>query len=418
MRQLLLQVPSGQGEEVLTRTSHLETTNALIVPGRTSEDDRDLVFLHVPNDAVDDVVTAVQAITEVHATIHPQGVLTLSPPPEEPPDPLLDTSPRAPIEILLAGLQSAGSWPAFLAYSLLSGIVVWIGLYGGVWYLLTAAMLIAPFAGPAINTAIASATGRPGLLRHSVARYLGGIATGAVAAALLTLIARQRVATELMVAVTDLSLVYVLLPLAAGAAGALYLTTSEHSSLVSGAAVGMLVAASLAPPTGVLGSALVIGRMDLVGRTVFLIVLQLAGINLVASGVFRLYGLRPERERFGTGSRRALSVALATSALLVVGMVGWQTVATGTWGQRQDLAVAAVAHIQDAADGMDGVTLLDTDVRHGRFASDHLIASVTVSTEPGRTADVETTLTSLLRETLARQGVPVVVDLTVLDDAP
>lgn len=418
MRQVLLQVPSGQGEEVLTRTSHLETANVLVVPGRTTEGDRDLVFLHVQNDAVEEVIEAVQSIAEVHATIHPQGVLTLTPPPEEPPDPLLDVSPRAPIEILLAGLQSAGSWPAFLSYSLLSGVVVWIGLYGGVWYLLTAAMLIAPFAGPAINTAIASATGRTELLQHSVGRYLGGIATGAASAAVLTLIARQRVATELMVVVTDLSLVYVLLPLAAGAAGALYLTTSEHSSLVSGAAVGMLVAASLAPPTGVLGSALVMGRLDLVGRAAFLIVLQLAGINLVASGVFRLHGLRSEQPRFGTGNRRTLSIALASCALIVVAMVGWQTVGTGAWGQRQDLAVAAVAHIQDAAEETGGVTLLDTDIRHGRFASDHLIASVTVSTEPGRSAEVEETLTRRIRATLAERGIPAVVDLTVLDDAP
>ncbi len=38
---------------------------------------------------------------------------------------------------------------------------------------------------------------------------------------------------------------------------------SERSSLVSGAAVGMQVAASLAPPAGLVGMAIAIGRWDI-----------------------------------------------------------------------------------------------------------------------------------------------------------
>lgn len=51
---------------------------------------------------------------------------------------------------------------------------------------------------------------------------------------------------------SQISIAAVLLPLAAGAAGALNLFQSERSSLVSGAATGMLVAASLAPPAGII----------------------------------------------------------------------------------------------------------------------------------------------------------------------
>lgn len=417
MRQLLLQVPSGVGEEVLTRTADLEVSNALVLAGRAAEGDRDLVVMHVPNDQVDEVLTTVQDMTTVRATLDPSGVMTLSPPAEEPPDPLLDVGPRAPIEVVLAGLQSAGSWPSFLAYSLISGIVVWIGLHGGIWYLLTAAMLIAPFAGPAINTAIASATGRTGLLRHSVARYAAGVGTGAAAAAVLTLVAGQRTATELMVSVTDLSLVHVLLPLAAGAAGALYLVTSEHSSLVSGAAVGMLVAASLAPPTGVLGAALVIGRGDLLGRAVFVIVLQLVGINLVASAVFRLYGLSPEQVRFRTGRRWALTVALASCALLVSGLVGWQAI-NPSWGRGEDLAIGAVEHVRQEADLLEGVRLLDVDVRPSRFTRDHVIATVTLAGNPDRSGELASALDRRLRGELAEHGLSVVLDLTVLDVRP
>ena len=61
--------------------------------------------------------------------------------------------------------------------------------------------------------------------------------------------------------------------IAAGAAGAINLMQSERSSLVSGAATGMLVAASLAPPAGIIGMAAAIGRWDMAVSGLFLLLL-------------------------------------------------------------------------------------------------------------------------------------------------
>ena len=124
------------------------------------------------------------------------------------------------------------------------GVVVWIGLFTNTIYLLTAAMLIAPFAGPAMNTAIATARGDWSLLRRTLLRYVAALAVTIAIAGTLSSILHQNTTTELMVATSNLSAVAVLLPLVADAAGALNLVQSERSSLVSGAAVGMLVAAS------------------------------------------------------------------------------------------------------------------------------------------------------------------------------
>ncbi len=150
----------------------------------------------------------------------------------------------------MAGLQSVGSWKGFLGYAAAAGVVVWIGLYTNTSYLLVAAMLIAPFAGPAMNLAIATARGDITLLKRSLIRYFSALLVTILVALALSLILRQEIPTNQMVQTSELSSVALLLPLAAGAAGALNLVQSQRSSLVSGASVGMLVAASLAPPAG------------------------------------------------------------------------------------------------------------------------------------------------------------------------
>ncbi|MDV2994536.1 MAG: hypothetical protein N4J56_004190 [Chroococcidiopsis sp. SAG 2025] len=95
----------------------------------------------------------------------------------------------------------------------------------------------------------------------------------------------------------------VLLSLAAGAAGALNLVQSQRSSLVSGASVGMLVAASLAPPAGLVGMAVAIGRWDMATSGLFVLLLQLVGINLTAAILFRVFGLSVQGSRYRRGKQ-------------------------------------------------------------------------------------------------------------------
>ena len=198
-------------------------------------------------------IQSLSDIDGVRISLIPRGVLTFHPPADKAPEEVTDVSMRSPIEIFLAGLQSIGSFKGFTGYAISAGVVVWIGLFTNTIYLLTASMLIAPFAGPAMNTAIGSATGNGKLLRRSLLRYGFGLFVTAATAALLSLLMQQRIATPLMIDVSQISVVSLLLPLVAGFAGALFLVQSERDSLVSGAAVGVLVAASLAPPTGLPG---------------------------------------------------------------------------------------------------------------------------------------------------------------------
>ena len=207
------------------------------------------------------------------------------------PNKVIDVEHKSPLEVFLAGLQSVGSWKGFIAYAVIGGIIVWIGLYTNSSFLLVASMLVAPFAGPAMNFAIATARGDGLLFKRSIIRYLSAIAVTVSVTCLLSLIFGQNLATYTMVESSKVSAVSVLLPLAGGAAGALNLVQSERSSLVSGTAVGMLVAAALAPPAGTVGMAIAFGRWEMVANCGFVLILQLIGINLAATTVFRLYGL-------------------------------------------------------------------------------------------------------------------------------
>ena len=279
MRQLTVRVPRGSGEKVLAAARDLGGANLAGMEATAEGKPFDLVLAHVPNAQVGPLLDALEGEPDLHVTLLPQGVITLRPPASEAPDQATDVDPRSPIEVFLGGLQSVGSWTAFLGYAVAAGIVVWVGLFTNTVYLLTAAMLIAPFAGPAMNAALATARGDATLLGRALGRYFAALAVTISVAGALSLVLGQHVATNMMVSTSTLSSVAVLLPIVAGAAGALNLCQSERSSLVSGAATGMLVAASLAPPAGVVGMGAAVGEWDMVKSAGFVLLLQLVGIN-------------------------------------------------------------------------------------------------------------------------------------------
>lgn len=325
MRQVTVQVPRGTGRQLIGPARELGASTLVRFDGTGgSGDPVDVLTVTVPNASVGPLIDRAQQLGEVEASVPATGVFAFEPPAGEPPEELVDVTARSPYEVVLAGQQSAGSWKGFLAYAAVAGVVVWLGLFTETWYLLTASMLIAPYAGPAMNTAIAIVTGRSGLLGHSLFRYATGIAVTAIISGLLTVVAGQHVATDLMAEVLTITLAAFLLPTAAGVAGASFLVQSEHSSLISGAAVGILVAASLAPPAGGLGMALALGRPDLVVLAAFLIALQLTGITASAIVVLWLYGVRPRRVRFGSHRPRMLIVGLVASVALTGVLVATQ----------------------------------------------------------------------------------------------
>ena len=365
MRQMTISVPRGCADKVLAEAEACEASELGVLQGTRDDKPVDIVVTNVPNARIEGLMDALEPIGDLHVTFAPQGVFALRPPDDEAREQVVDIQPRSPVEIFLGGLQSVGSWKGFLGYAAAGGVVVWIGLFTEVMYLLTAAMLIAPFAGPAMNAALATARGDGKLFARSLGRYFAALAVTILVAFLLSVIFRQEIATSMMVNTSFRSSVSILLPLTAGAAGALNLAQSERSSLVSGAATGMLVAASLAPPAGLVGMGLAIGEWGIVYSSGWVLFLQIAGINLSGFIVFRLYGVNTKGARFSRGNAPVGQFIFAGTLVLAAGLL-WLQFSNAPELLRSSLAQRISAETRDVVETFETVELIQANARFTR----------------------------------------------------
>ncbi|MCY2685621.1 DUF389 domain-containing protein [Salinimicrobium sp. TH3] len=321
MRQLIIKIPKGNKKEILGLVTDFKGKNTICL----SEEQHDVFVLFLPNQKVNNFLKRLDKYEQPEISLIPRGVITLYPPASDSPDQVADVQPKSSLEIYLGGIQSVGSIKGLIGYSIAAGIIVWIGLYTTTVFLLVAAMLVAPFAGPAMNAALATSAGKMPLLKSSLARYGLAIGTGILVSFLMTVIFPLETLTPLMVEVSQVSKVAILLPLISGFAGAINIVQSERDSLVSGAAVGILVAASLAPPVGLIGAGLYLLDWEIISSSVFRVVLQLLGIHLAATLVFYFYGkVTPKGVRFLQGSSKMTWFTSSFVVLAIAGMMFWQ----------------------------------------------------------------------------------------------
>lgn len=420
MRQLYVRVPRGHWEEVLDLAGDLGAVNTARLEAETREE-WDLILLHIPNDAVDELLESLEALPDFRATLQPTGVLAFHHPGYGEAMPFADLSPRSPVEVLLQRrLQIPNAW-VFVTFAVITGAIVWIGLYEEIVYLLTGAMLVAPFAAPALNAGAATATGDTSLLIRSWGRYAVGVILTIAAAAVLTLISGLSVPTGLAIDVASLSTFVLLLPLAAGVAGSLFVLTTEEASTVSGAAVSMLVAAAIAPPAGVAGMALVTGEWSLLLSVGLVLVAQLVGINLVSAVVFRWYRMTPRRPAFTEGSSGIFAPVVAVTAIALVVLFATQLVMSSTLRQI-DIRRDIVDGVHAALDPDPSIGVVDVEVRQpARDAGYGFVATVWVRDDArDGQADVERVTAVLLEhlDTAIRDQVLLDVEVVVPAGSP
>lgn len=421
MRQVVLQVPEGRGAEAARTLADRGATTLSRAPGTNGDGDPiELLVATIPNAALGPALEQLEELGRIEASVPATGVYAFEPPAGQAPAELVDVTPRSALEVVLAGRQAIGGWNGFLTYAFTAGVVVWIGLYEETPFLLTASMLLAPFAGPAMNTAIGMVSGDSRLLRRGLLRYGAGILVTAAVSALLTVLIGQVHVTGMAAESVTLSNVAFLLPVVAGVAGATWLVQSEHSSLVSGAAVGVLVAAALAPSTGAVGMAGALGRWDLVGRGSLLLLLQLAGITLAAAVTLRAYGVTPSGYRYASGRHRLLRGGIGVAATVLGGLLVLQFL-TGPQLQRASVARQAAQLAGTVVEDAPGARLLEVsaDVPSARTPGPPRVV-VRIDAELDAASGTEAVadeLTTRVRDRLREQLGDVVplVDVTVLD---
>jgi uncharacterized membrane protein len=409
----MIQVPSGRGNETASAARRHGAPAAAVVAAEDNGEPLDLVVTHVPTRAVGELLDALHELPGAHAAFSPENTLALRPPFEDANRQAVESGNRAPLEVLLDSLSSISSMRGFVGYTVLTAVLVWVSLITNTEYLLLAAMLIAPFAGPVVNAALGAAHGDVRLLAHGVGRFVAGLALLIGVAAVMSLTVGLQAATPLMADVARVPLVAVLLPLAGGAAAALHLVLSQRASLVTGAAVGTLVAAALAPSAGVVGMAAVAGQWGMAGDALFELALQLGGLVLSAALLFRLSGaIGPSAARALRGRAGVLPLTLGLATVATAAMVGVQATTPGL--QREHDVQRARQMIQRVVDESPAATFVASDVRlaeHGPGGRRTLLGTVYAAGEADRDA-----LAKEIESALLAAPLPVVplMDVSVL----
>jgi uncharacterized hydrophobic protein (TIGR00341 family) len=254
----------------------------------------------------------------VEATIPP-----IEPPEEEETEPekkekTQKRTPRISREELYEDLTHASQLtPVYMVTIALSAIVAAIGLVTGNVPVIIGAMLIAPLLGPNVALGLASTLGDLDLARRSLVVIVVGIAIGIALSSIMGVFLKVDANAPEIAILTKTTVSYVVVALAAGAAGTLAFTGGKPAVVV-----GVMVAVALLPPLVVTG--LLIGSgiwLPAVGAFVLLLV-NVTCINLAAVATFLLQRVQPrswwEAERAKRATRLAIILWVIVFLILLV----------------------------------------------------------------------------------------------------
>ncbi|MBM91125.1 MAG: TIGR00341 family protein [Phycisphaerae bacterium] len=217
--------------------------------------------------------------------------------------------------------DSARTDPIYLIMVTLATIVACVGLLKDSPAIIIGAMVIAPLLGPNTALALGTTLGDFKLIRNAIRSNLIGLSLALAIAACFGLFfdSSQELNTE-FASRTVVDLGDVMLALASGAAGAIAFTSGAPATIV-----GVMVAVALLPPTAAAGILAGAGSWTEAAGATTLAMTNIVCINLSATGVFLIQGVRPnswwEKDRARSASIRALiawSIALAALAALII----------------------------------------------------------------------------------------------------
>lgn len=299
------------------------------------DDDRMLTSVLLRMELVEPISDAVQdafgecdcfrtVLLPVEAT-HPR-----LPDPEEEKDPDLQEekswSPkfgRVSREELIEDIEgSSKTTPIFLIMVVLASIVASVGLIKDSPAIIIGAMVIAPLLGPNMALALGTTLGDFKMIRTAIRSNLIGLGLALAASALFGWFVQLDSMGDEMTARTVVDLGDVLLALASGAAGAIAFTSGAPATIV-----GVMVAVALLPPTAACGMLAGAGGWYESGEAATLAATNIVCINLSATGVFFMQGIRPnssawiDKNKAKKASIKALvmwTLALLALAALIV----------------------------------------------------------------------------------------------------
>lgn len=202
----------------------------------------------------------------------------------------------------------------FLILTFLSTIVAAIGLLENNVAVIIGAMVIAPLLGPNIALALATTLGDKTLMLDSLKTNLAGVSLALIISMAIGWLWPYSDPGPEILSRTNVGFDGILLALASGAAAALSLSSGIASALV-----GVMVAVALLPPTATLGMMLVMGNYDLATGAALLLAINVVCVNLSASLVFVLKGIRPRTWLEKSKARQSIAwIILFWSITLII----------------------------------------------------------------------------------------------------
>ncbi len=203
----------------------------------------------------------------------------------------------------------------YLLLVVLSTVVAAVGLMEDNLAAVLGAMVIAPLLGPNLAFGLGTALGDRPLIAGAVRTNLAGLATAFACAAFIGWIWPANLHSQELMARADVGLDGIVLALASGAAAVLSLTTGLSTVLV-----GVMVAVALLPPAAALGLFAGGGHWRLAGGAALLLAVNVVCVNLAATLVFWVRGVKPRTwlEKRRARESLALSIALWAAILAVL----------------------------------------------------------------------------------------------------
>jgi len=200
----------------------------------------------------------------------------------------------------------------YLLTVFLSAVIAAVGLVRDSAAVVIGAMVIAPLLLPNMSLALATTLGDVRMALRSLLTNIAGVGVVLGFGLAIGFVLPFDESVRQVQMRTEVGLSDIAVALAAGAAGAVAVTSGVSANLI-----GVMVAVALLPPMVALALLLGAGHWELARGTAILLAVNVSCVNLAAVATFLVRGIRPTRDEDHTFARSAAMIALAMWLIVV-----------------------------------------------------------------------------------------------------
>lgn len=258
----------------------------------------------------------------------------------------------------------------YIVMTIMSVIVATAGLLLDSPAVVVGSMVIAPLIGPALGASVGTVIDDRALFRRGIKLQAIGLGIGIVTAAVFAFAIRTTGLVSPVVNVFEISeiegrlrpdILSLVIAVGAGVAGAWTLTAGTSAALV-----GVMIAAALVPPLGVVGIGIAWGLPDVALAAGVLVLVNILTINITSLAVLWYKGYRPDSwtqqgdARVATAKRALILGVMILVLSAFLGAVTYDTYRIGAYEEEVNADVEAVLNASE----YDDLMLIDVTVEY------------------------------------------------------